>query len=60
MSYIDVKDCGNGIKKTTETRPYRMSWAGRSLLHQIESLVSKNIIGKAKKNNIWSQQEQSY
>ena len=52
-----------GLKKQLRIRPYRMYREGRSLLHWIESLVSKNIIGKAKKkkkNNIWSQQEQSY
>ena len=38
-----------GLKKQPRIRPYRMSRAGRSLLHQIESLVSKNIIGKAEK-----------
>ena len=37
-----------GLKKQPRTKPYRMSRAGRSLLHQIESPVSKNIIRKAK------------
>ena len=37
-----------GFKKQPRIRPYRMSRAGRSLLHWIESLVSKNIIRKAK------------
>ena len=43
-----------GLKKQPRDRPYRMSRAGRSLFHHIERLVSKNIIGKAEKNNIWS------
>ena len=38
-----------GLKKQPRIRPYRMSRAGRSLLHRIESLVSKNKIGKGKK-----------
>ena len=38
-----------GLKKQPRNRPYRMSRAGRSLLHQIERLVSKNTIGKAVK-----------
>ena len=37
-----------GLKKQLRIKPYRMSRAGRSLLHQIESLVSKNKIRKAK------------
>ena len=38
-----------GLKKQLRIRSYRMSRAERSLLYQIESLVLKNIIGKAKK-----------
>ena len=38
-----------GLKKQSRDRPYRMSRAGRSLFHHIESLVSKNITGKAEK-----------
>ena len=38
-----------GLKKQPRNRPCRMSRAGRSPLHQVETLVSKNTIGKAGK-----------
>ena len=38
-----------GLKKQPRNRPYRMSRAGRSLLHLIERLVSRNTVGKAEK-----------
>ena len=38
-----------GLKKQHRNRPYRMSRAGRSLLHWIKRLLSKNTIGKAGK-----------
>ena len=37
-----------GLKKQLRIKPYRMSRAGRTLLHQIESLTSRNKIRKAK------------
>ena len=37
-----------GLKKQLRIKPYRMSRAGRTLLHQIESLTSRDKIRKAK------------